>query len=31
MAFLKDLFAIVALGSFGVAALTWVEVLSRLV
>jgi hypothetical protein len=31
MAFLKDLFAIVALGSFGVATLTWVDVLSRLV
>jgi len=31
MAFLKDLLAMVALGSFGVATLTWVEVLSRLV
>jgi hypothetical protein len=31
MAFLKDLLAIVALGSFGVATLTWVDVLSRLV
>jgi hypothetical protein len=31
MPFLKDLFAIVALGSFGAAALTWVDVLSRLV
>jgi hypothetical protein len=31
MAFLKDLFAIVALGSFGAATLAWADVLSRLV
>jgi hypothetical protein len=30
-AFVKDLLAFVALGSFSVAALTWMDVLSRLV
>ena len=30
-AFLKDLMAFVALGAFGVATLTWMDVLSRLV
>ena len=29
--FLKDLMAFVALGAFGMAALTWMDVLSRLV
>ena len=29
--FVKDLLAFVALGSFSVAALTWMDVLSRLV
>jgi hypothetical protein len=29
--FLKDLMAFVALGAFGAAALTWMDVLSRLV
>jgi hypothetical protein len=31
MTFFKDLLAIVALGSFGVAALTWMDALTRLV
>ncbi len=31
IAFFKDLLAFVALGSFSVAALTWVDGLSRLV
>ena len=31
MTFFKDLLALVALGSFSVAALTWMDVLSRLV
>jgi hypothetical protein len=31
MTFFKDLLALVALGSFSWAALTWVDVLSRLV
>lgn len=29
--FVKDLLAFIALGSFSVAALTWMDVLSRLV
>ena len=31
LAFVKDLFAFMALGAFSLAALTWVDVLSRLV
>ena len=30
VAFVKDLMAFLALGAFGVAAMTWMDVLSRL-